>query len=167
MIIKKVFLKISYCFSELFRPLTENEKKFIEMNSSFWAEQKPKKVREKYVFVAMEQYPLILVGNAHISSLIAAAKKLKLLFLIPSSFERPMKKVLGSFPNSTFLYGNSWRYLMFHMLAYFQAAKVTQSFKTPDDVLAFKIDGIRIGDLIYDSYLACGYATMGKINASY
>lgn len=64
--------------------LKPKEKSFIELNTSFWKKQykSTQAVGNKYVLVFNEAYPLILVGNAHISSMIAVERGLKLLFVI-------------------------------------------------------------------------------------
>ena len=159
-----VFDTIRY-FRRYWQPLTASEKAFIETNSSFWKRysQRQVKCESKYIFVRREQYPLILIGNAHISSIIASAKNLKLLFLIPSRSHRSMRKVLDSFPNATFVYEDSLRHFVFRRFSYLQAMRAMRSLHTPSDVLNFEIDGIRFGDVIYDTYLARGFATLRDV----
>lgn len=157
--IKKIIGKVIFNFISYFRMqlyfLTVNEKKFIEINSAFWKEYQSNYCapKDEYVFIRPEQYPLILVGLAHIATCAALNKNARSLFIIHSRFDRAMKKVLNSFPNSTFIYEDSWRYLIFKVYSCFQAIRAMRLFKNPEDVLTFKSDGILVGDLIYDTFL--------------
>lgn len=167
-ITRKIGLKL-FSFIDIFlKPLGFYEKIFIGMNRQFWndyASRKTGQVGDGYILVNREEYPVIFVGNAQIGSLIALNKNLKLLFLLPSRFNKSMKRVLGSFPRGNFIYEDSLRYLFFKLLSYLQATLALRRFKSPDDILSFTVDGIKFGDLIYDTYLYNGYATIGKINA--
>ena len=140
------------------------EKDFVEINSSFWdiewsSTQEP---NDKYIFVLKEAYPLILVGNIHISSMIAVERGLKILILVPFRLNRSMKKVIKSFGNVEIVYEDSAVLLLGRIISCYEALKTLLVCKTPEDVLSYESDGIRFGDLIYDSYLSCGYATMRK-----
>ena len=146
--------------------LKPKEKSFIELNTSFWKKQykSTQAVGNKYVLVFKEAYPLILVGNAHISSMIAVERGLKLLFVIPTFLNKSMIKVLESYPNANFVFEDNIHLLMSRLHSYFEALRTIINFKTPEEVLAYQIDGLEVGDLIYDSYLSCGYATMKKVH---
>lgn len=150
-----------YCFKGL-RPY---EIKFVEMNSLFWTQQcrSGKKSGEKYIYVLNESYPLILVGNTHIGSMIALERGLKMLIIIPTHFHMSMRKIIKSFLNVDIIYETRPSLVMARIISFFEALKTIIEFKSPEDVLSYEIDGIRFGDLIYDSYLSCGYATMRKV----
>jgi len=160
-IVQKIIARVVLCWTT-FRPLTNTEKEFIKINSSFWKQYKPEQevYKNKYIFVVPEQYPLIMVGNTHIASFIAKEKKLKLLFLVRSRFCISVKKVLSSFPNVVFIYEDNVHYLFFRVYSFFQARCLIRKLKEPKDILELTFDGIKIGDLIYDSFLSCGFATL-------
>ena len=140
---------------------------FVEINSLYWKQQfiSANKQKNKYVFVLQEAYPLILIGNTHISSMITVERGFKLLLVIPSRFNRSMMKVLNSFINVDFIYEDKPILLLAKIISFYEALKALLSFRTPEDVLSYEIDGIRFGDLIYDSYLSYGYATMRKVRS--
>ena len=152
---------VYYCFKGL-RPY---ERKFVEINSLYWKQQynSINNKKDKYIYVLKEAYPLILIGNTHISSMIAAERGLKVLLVISSHFNVSMIKVLKSFNNVDFIYEDRPGLLLAKILSCYEAIKALLSFKTPEDVLTYEIDEIRFGDLIYDSYLSYGYATMRKV----
>ena len=160
-IAKKTITRLA-SFWSAFHPLTAAEKEFIQINLDFWKEnkQKHKVSKNRYVLIVPESYPLILVGNAHIASFIAEEKGLRPLFLVPSRFHRGMRKVLSSFPDAAFIYENDLNYLFLRIHSYFKARRLIRKLKGPEDVLELKFDGIRAGDLIYDSFLTDGFATL-------
>jgi hypothetical protein len=152
---------VYYCVKGL-RP---HEKAFVELNSMYWKQEcsSSQKPQNKFVYVLKESYPLILIGNIHVSSMIAVEHGLKLLLLVPSHLSISMRKVVKSFPNVEIIYEDSPGLLIARILSIYDALKTLLSFKTPDDVLSYECDGIRFGDLIYDSYLTLGYSTMRKV----
>jgi hypothetical protein len=154
---------IYYCRKGL-RPF---ERKFIEINQKYWGQEyiSDHKTANKYIIVLTESYPLSLIGNTHISSMIGVERGLKLLLIIPSHLNKAMIDVLKSFGNVDFIYEDKPILLWAKIISCYEALRTMLSFKTPEDVLSYEIDGIRYGDLIYDSYLSCGYATMRKVNS--
>lgn len=149
-------------FRLYFKGLSASEKRFIDENARFWNSfQGASPAAENgYIFVRPEYYPLILVGNAHLCALAAARKHCRLLFLLRSRFDRSMKKVLGSFPNATFEYQDSPRHFFYWALSYFDARRAMRRLHSPEDLLALSVEGVPAGDLIYDSYLDQGFATV-------
>lgn len=146
------------------RPLTGNEKAFMAWNERYWREhfeQRP--VEDQYVMVHHELYPLALLGNVHIASLVARAKSARLLLLAPSRFDRPANSVLKSFPNVHLEYESSLAGIFHRVKGFFSAYMALRHIKTPEQLLNFTHDGLLIGDNIYDTLLSCGHATIRSI----
>jgi len=149
----------------LLKGLRPNGNKFYDENSLYWKQQyaSAKEPKGRYICVLNEAYPLILVGNVHISSMIAIERGLKLLTVIPSHLNVTMVKELKSFGNIEFIYEDRPKLVLAKLVGFYEAFKAVLSFKTPEDILSYELDDIRFGDLIYDSYLSYGYATMRKV----
>ncbi|MFC1917395.1 hypothetical protein ACFLXH_01925 [Chloroflexota bacterium] len=68
------------------------------------------------------------------------------------------------YPGSVFVYTDSWRYVLPRLLVRFRAGRVFRKLKSPRDILVFRVDGIKFGDLVYDSVLRNGYATISSLD---
>lgn len=149
-------------------PMSTNEKLFIKENAAFWSQytsDKNEKEDTKYVLVEHNYHPVILLCNASFATIVSLAKNLKPLFILYSPQDRSIKRVLKSYhPDCAFIYLSSWRYMIAWILTCFQATRVFQALKSPEDILNLRIDGIKYGDLIYDGVLAGEYATIRKLH---
>ncbi len=126
-----------------------------------------------YVLVLDERLSVISLCTASFASIVAQAKSLNLLFLRRSlnnsvaqiNLNNSRNRLLRSYPNSEFFYYmRGWRCKLMNILARRAAARAYRTIKTPKDLLAFEVDGICFGDLIYDALLAEGYATLDAID---
>lgn len=150
----------------MFRRNTAQEKEFINVNQNFWkANKNTRQVpSDQFIFVHYELYPLALLGNLHIASIIASLRDARLLLIVPSCLDKATHAVLKSFPNVSLVYEDSPRFLLYRILSYFQAFKALRSIKTPEQLLSFSCDGVLFGDTIYDAVLSRGFATINKVN---
>jgi len=150
------------------KPPTAIEKSFIEENAGFWAhyaESQRGKQPGKYVLVEQSDHPIIILCNASFATMVSHARKVRPLFVLNSSHDGSMRKILESYyPTSAFVYIRSWRYIMLWVLARFQAARAFRALESPEDILNFRVDGIKFGDLIYDTVLTQGYATIARLD---
>lgn len=150
------------------KPLNAREKYFIEENAAFWSQYAKRTGDEqpqKYVLVEQNSHPIILLCNASFATIVSNARSVKPLFILSSSRDRSTRKILESYyPDSSFIYTNSWRYVAAWILARFQATKAFRALDSPKDILDFRVDGMRFGDLIYDTVLAQGYATIHSLD---
>ncbi len=145
---------------------SDAEKEFIEMNRTFWEGYAGKACAPSsgFIFVRPEQYPLILVGNAQISSFIAVEKNLGQIFLIPDRHRKQMMRVLGTFPGAEFIFQDDPEIARLREKSRDKTREILSKVKTPEEILEIEINGMTVGDLIYDNYLAAGYATVREID---
>lgn len=160
---ERTFLKF---FGKYF--LSELEKQFITHNKSLWIKYKiidhQEPQNNDYILVLPEGHIINSLKNATFAAIACNAKPLKILFLLPRQSSDLNIEVLKSFPHANFVYENSIRYyfsLLFHA---FSVLKTFRRIKTPDDLLSLQVDGIPVGDLIYDQVLMEGYATLNSID---
>lgn len=150
------------------KPLTISEKFFIEENAAFWSQHTKSRQGEqctKYVLVEQQSHPIIFLSNASFATIVAHARNLRPLLLLNSSQDRSTRRIIESYcPDSTFIYADSWRYMVFWIFACFQAIEAFIALESPKDILNFSVDGIKFGDLIYDAVLAKGYATIHSLD---
>lgn len=150
------------------KPLTASEKFFIEENAAFWSQHtksRQSKQCTKYVLVEQQPHPIIFLSNASFATIVAHARNLRPLFVLNSSQDRSIRRIIESYcPDSTFIYADSWRYMIFWIFACFQAIEAFRALESSKDILNFSVDGIKFGDLIYDAVLSKGYATIHSLD---
>jgi len=149
------------------KPLTASEKHFIQENAAFWREytsKQPAEAGNKYILV-QQSNSLPLLCNASLATIVSLARNLRPLFIINPPQFISSKKILRSYrPDCAFVSLNSWRYLLPRVKAAFQAIKTFRALKSPGDILSLRVDGIRYGDLVYDTVLSKGYATVSRLD---
>ena len=140
------------------RPLTASECAFIAENRRFWepysADQEAP--ADEYLLVTPEIYPLILIGNAQIASVVARQKQLRLLFLLAPGTPNSRREVLGSYPNSAFVNLGGVLFRICKRVARMRARIVQRRLTSPDEFLMMEVDGLRLGNLVYDTCLSRG-----------
>ncbi|MBL8022468.1 MAG: hypothetical protein JNM27_22515 [Leptospirales bacterium] len=144
-------------------PLSSEEQAFVKANTDFWNESKGKN-RDAFVLVEFVEHEAILLANAATGAICAQAKGLKMLFLTNSSTREPINRILKSYPDCKFVRLNSVGYWIPRAKGWLAARKAMRTLKTVDDVLAWKLDGVVYGDILYDSFLARGYATLREVS---
>ena len=141
---------------------------FIKHNAAFWKRYFPVGQPGEncgYILVIDEKHPVTSLSIASFAYIVAQTKKLKLLFVSRLLRDDAKIRLFSSYPVSvSFLYLRGWRYLVMRILARAAAAKAYRSIRTPQELLEFKVDGIRFGDVLYDAVLAEGYATIDVID---
>ena len=163
---RKIARNVTVRAASVSRPLTANEERFIETNRRFWSEQPANSSPEPHqvVLVHFELYPLALLGNLLIASVLARARNAGVLVVLPSRFDNPVRAVLGSFPSIRFEYEDGARMLFFRITGYLRAVLEARRIRTPDDLLTYTRDGLLMGDCIYDTVLAHGHATVASVS---
>ncbi len=165
-------MKVQAVFSRLFHrivgvPLSAEQRNFVKANAAFWRSYFKKGKTKKnngYLLVRVEKHPITQLCNASFSTIAAQAKNLRLLFLVGSSTDKVIP-ILKSYPNASLVFLDSWRCTVMRIQARVAAAKAYHSIRSPKELLDFRVDGIRFGDVFYDQVLAKGYATVDKIDS--
>jgi len=164
--VKRAVVRLYRCIVPV--SLSAAQLDFVKHNAAFWKRYFPANRARKnsgYVLVADERHPLTSFSVASFASIVAQAKKLNLLFVSRLLKNDVKIRIFRSYPGSvSFLYLHGCRYLIMRIFAAVAAAKAYRSIKTPQELLKFKVDGIRFGDVLYDAVLAGGYATIDVID---
>lgn len=147
---------------------SEGEKLFVEVNRGFWKSYWPTRdVREArpYVLIEVSENPIINLCNASFGSIVCHARNVRPLYLLNGMRDRSIRRVLESYhPAACFISTTSPRYLAARFLMLLLALHTWFKLKTPRDILDFRVDGIRFGDIIYDNFLVRGYATLKVVD---
>ena len=148
--------------------LTASEKALIRENTAFWSQYVGNRQGGQdagYLLVEQHNSPIHLLCNASLATIVSHARNLRPLFVLNSLQDSSIRRLLESYyPDSTFVYTDSWRYLIPRILTRFQATKAFRALESPEDILDFRVDGIKFGDLVYDGVLARGYATIRRLD---
>lgn len=147
---------------------SEGEKSFVEVNRGFWKRYWPTKdVREAcpYVLIEVSENPIINLCNASFGSIVCHARNVRPLYLLSGFRDRSTRRILQSYhPDSRFITTASPRYVLAWFWTLILAWRAWTQLRTPRDILEFRIDGIKFGDIIYDNTLVRGYATLKKVD---
>lgn len=166
MLLKRIIRRIAI-YLRSFTP-SEEEKRFVEANRKFWERYwSPSRARapERHVLVEASDNPIIRLCNASFGAIVCHARQLRPIYLLHGLRDRSTQRVLASYhPNASFLYTTSPRYLLARIWALIHALRIWRKWRTPRDILEFRIDGIKFGDIIYDNTLVRGYATLTKVD---
>lgn len=148
-------------------PLSAAQQDFIAENARFWGSWQERHQEETdggYVLVSVEPHPLIHLCDASFASIVGLARGQRLLFVSTMSRTHPSTRLLRSFPRAKFLNLGSPRYWPMRLMAWLSARRAYRAIKAPLDLLAFRVDGIRFGDALYDAVLAQRFATIDRID---
>lgn len=149
---------------------SEGEKRFVEVNREFWRRYwSPGRSRKSrsYVLIEASENPIINLCNASFGAIVCHARQVSPLYLLNGFRDRSTRRILQSYhPDACFIYTTSLRYLLAWPWTLFLAWRVWTTLRTPRDILEFRIDGIKFGDIIYDNTLVRGYATLRKIDSN-
>lgn len=152
----------------LTKPLSASECRFIDMNERFWAVYEKNAASDDVaggvIFVHYELYPTSLLGMLTIACARAYEKGLKVVVIAPSFLNRTVNKVLRSYPRLLLEYEDKPEYLYLRLRSLVTAIIHATDIRSPEQLLAFRHDGIQIGDVLYDAILADGVASISKIN---
>jgi hypothetical protein len=148
-------------------PLTHAERLFRAANRAYWSRHLDHTARRPRGYVLIEPvfHPLMLLENANMAATIAVERDLGLLFLLPNPFARRLREMLSSYPRSSFEYVVDLRGDLIRLVqTLIEAWRVYRALQTPEDILDLRIDGIEYGDLVYDTVLQMGYATIDRVD---
>ncbi|MBI3096110.1 MAG: hypothetical protein HYY97_14680 [Rhodocyclales bacterium] len=147
---------------------SEGEVSLIKANHEFWKRFWPNHEMgesSRHVLVEASENPIINLCNASFGAIVCHARQVRPIYLLPGFRDRSTRRVLQSYhPASRFVYTTCPRYLLARIGMFFLALRTWTKLKTPRDVLDFRIDGIRFGDIIYDNTLVRGYATLKEVD---
>ncbi len=149
------------------RSLNAAERAFALANRSFWMRHlvDTGTPPDGYVLVEPQFHPLMLLSNANMAAAVATERDLAPLFLLANPLARSMRAAMHSYPRSAFAYVFDFRGDFARLIrAFLQARAVYATIRSPDDILGLAIDGIRYGDLVYDTVLQQGYATVDRVD---
>lgn len=144
--------------------LTSGERRFIEANRELWSELGTSADVAGDVLVEPLSHPVLMHANASFAAIVGRSRKLGILFTLLSPAERRAKVLLSSYPNARFVYVHSPRTLPTWIRAWVRAIRVYRTLRVPRDILSLTENGRRYGDLIYDTLLARGYATVRTVD---
>lgn len=165
--LNRILRRISGYLSS-FQP-SEGEKRFVKANSAFWERYWPSSGQTRcanYVLIEASETPVINLCNASFGGIVCHARKVRPLYLLKGLRDRSIRRVLQSYhPESCFIYTTSLRYLIAWPWTFFQAWRVWTGLRTPSDILEFRVDGMRFGDVIYDNTLVRGYSTLRTVDS--
>src|SRR2546427_9814859 len=148
-------------------PLSSDQADFITRNAAFWQDHSKKKrtgKQSRYALVPVDGPPVMYLCDASLAAIVAEAKDLNLLFIDDCPRKSVKRRVLASFPDATFVDLGIWRRLLMELEAVVSAVRAYRSINNPRELLEFRVDEIRFGDVIYDAVLAHGYATINAID---
>jgi hypothetical protein len=155
---------------------SEGERRLAEANRAFWqrywpsGEMRPAAEQgegegARFVLIEASENPIINLCNASFGAMVCHARQLRPLYLLHGFRDRSTRRILASYhPDSRFIHTTSLRYLLTWPWTLFLAWRAWAGMRTPRDVLDFRIDGIKFGDIIYDNTLVRGYATLKSVN---
>ncbi|MCO5135852.1 MAG: hypothetical protein M9908_16235 [Phyllobacteriaceae bacterium] len=148
---------------------SEGEQRFVEVNRAFWKRFRPSaggRENDRYVLIEASENPIINLCNASFGAIVCQARHLRPIYLLNGLRDRSTRRVLASYhPDACFIYTTSPRYLLAWLWTLFLAWRAWTRLRTPRDILEFRIDGIKFGDIIYDNTLVRGYATLRKVDS--
>ncbi|MFC1961612.1 hypothetical protein ACFLWN_00985 [Chloroflexota bacterium] len=134
---------------------------FIPRNRDFWAQFTPQRGTEK-VLVEEPTSPLITHGNGIFTIVLNQARSFTPVWLDSPDWDMELVRSYVPTAESVTLPVISWFQKLGMMLV--AAAKFLVAFFT-GDILAFSYDGVRYGDIVYDTYLQQEQlATVKRIN---
>lgn len=140
--------------------------RFAGSNARFWRQLGPipdVEATPAYVLVEPQTHPLLNLSNGSFAAIAARARGLRPLFVMDAASERD-RRALASFPGSEFVGLQTWTFLPARIAAVWRSLRAVRGIKSPEDLLAYSVDGIRFGDVLYDAVLATGQATIREID---
>ena len=155
-------------------PLSDNARRFVEANAGFWeragADGAPEFSRdgENGGFVLME-----LPSNAYIQHYIAAMTQVAarvfgaraLGMVVPADGVTGTRHaILSSYGPIDLFRLTGAQFARAWAGAHARASATFRRLSTPEDVLRLEVDGMEVGDLIYDPILRSGYATLDRVD---
>jgi hypothetical protein len=145
------------------RVLSPAQASFVERNAAFWGQLSGDARSNGYVLVEFQAHPLLALTNASFAAAIAHAHGLRPLFVMPVR-NHVLEPLFASYPGATFTYLHEPRHAAEELAASARGWAAARKLRDPQDLLAFQTDGIRFGDVLYDSVLATGYATIRELD---
>ena len=166
-IINRIINYFHFRLLALLKPLSETERQFIEVNKAFWgrykAQENVRTLSDGVIFVHFELYPTSLLGMLTIASMLAYDKGLRIVVISPSVVSNSVNSILRSFPRVTLEYEDTQKFFYLRIKSFISAMLSAIAIRSPEQLLAFRIKGIQVGDTLYDSILAKGFATVSSI----
>lgn len=148
---------------------TDGEKRFVEVNREFWRHYWASRGSQEdraFVLIEASENPIINLCNASFGAIVCHARNLRPIYLLNGFRDRSTRRILQSYhPEACFIHTTSMRYLLAWPWSFLQAWRVWIGLRTPRDILEFRIDGIKFGDIVYDNTLVRGYATLSKVDS--
>ena len=148
------------------RVLNPNERSFVDQNTTFWKHIFGQRSNEYsgHIFIDLPGNPYLLHYIASIATIAGESRELKPLAVILPPMDSAQKEILNSYPEMDFVNIGRIRYALYIVLSLLLAKRACSRLSSPEDVLLFRVDGIEFGDLIYDSILSNGYATLSAVD---
>ncbi len=146
------------------KPIPDSLALLARRNQCFWRTAKaPKEQSDEIVLIEQQYHPLLVLVNGSFGATVALSLGLKPIFLTPS-VDFPHHHLLASYNRADFCFTNDWGFFPSRIIASFRALFVFHQWQQPRDILSFAIDGIRLGDVVYDEIIRTGYATVDSVD---
>lgn len=165
--INKLFRILKTFIGQIF-PVKE-VRAFIEKNKKVWSSYTSKcQDSKEYVLVDTAlDHPAHNISHCIIANCIWREKALKPLYLLGSHYQRKRKQICQSYGSSDFVSDRaSWKSLYLPGVvakSVYEGITIFFNLENAKDILGIEYEGIKIGDLIYDTYLRkTGEGTINK-----
>jgi len=164
-VLRKIFLRLAQ-YARSFR-VSKGESRFVAVNRAFWNRYWPQGDAAgssgRWVLVEGTSNPIINLCNASFGAIACHARALRPVFFLHGLRNRSTRRMLESYhPGARFVFTTDLRYLLARFGAALQALRAWSAMRGTQDVLDFRMDGMRFGDIVYDNALVFGYATLRK-----
>jgi hypothetical protein len=137
--------------------MDELTNKFVKLNSFFWP--KIKRSKDKILIEGFLTVPSYLMTAATIARAINDVKKYEPIVISSRNLgnKNETKKIFESYGIRSYLDFNKYKFHIFFLLkAVVATLKVYINNPSLDCFISYKLNGIKIGDLIYDTYIRHG-----------
>jgi len=170
-VLRKIFQRFAQ-YARSFRA-DAGESRFMEANRAFWsrywaaghavAGSDGSGRGGRWVLIEATSNPIINLCNASFGAIACHARELRPVFLLYGLRDRSTRRMLASYhPGARFVFTTDLRYLVARFAVAWQALRAWSAMRGTQDVLDFRLDGMRFGDIVYDNALVLGYATLRK-----
>lgn len=144
---------------------TPAEHAFRTANRRHWRAHPPAPSHATYALIDVSSNPIIRHCDAAFGALVCRILPHRPLYLVPTFRDRSVRRLLRSYaPDPCFVGTWTLSAVWAWLLAWGHAWRTWRTWTHPRDVLAFHCDGIRFGDVLYNSRLAQGVATIHTLD---
>ena len=140
-------------------------KKFIYINGRYWVRAHQKTKNDKYILVdLLVDHPGYIVGNCVAANYLKKYYNTELIGIVRNRLFYKTRKIAESYGIKKFIYPESFYYRYRHS-GESRKLSHTINLESRKSLLNLHFDGVKVGDLIYDTFLKkTGYGTILKLS---